>query len=772
VRLPRSGIRVRIYSGTGILVALGLLLAGIAVAQLASIDRQVAAMAVRSDGNTRVLEIERLLDVTDRVALAYRLSGDPAFLKQGSDADAAAEALVQQAVSTARLDDERRMSTVIIAGIAEFRRTRNVLAIMGGELHDMKQDLADGGDAIVRQSAQLSDATVAAAKPELIGAARAVEKSAWQVRSDAWRFLAAPDANRQAAFKADAAKALDELSHLQEIDAPDDVQSATTAVALAIAPYASNFDQLSAEMLKQQDLFSQQLQPQIDRLLQLVRGASETQRQALADAKQITDGLIGRTIFVQKSIAGLALALGLLIAVLVGHSVTRPLARMTAAMTRLAGGDTAVQIPSRAARDEVGAMAKAVEVFRQNAIARNELEAAQRALEEQAAQEKRAALVTMAETIESQTTRALEHVGGQTASMGAMAGEMAASAARTDGAAQDAAAAAAHALSTAQTAASAAEELAASVREISSRARASSEVVSRAIDAGRATRDTIETLNERVAKIGAVADIISEIAARTNLLALNATIEAARVGEAGRGFAVVASEVKQLATQTARSTEEIARHIDEVRTATGASVAAVGQIEQTIGEVNAIAGSIAVAVQEQGAATLEIARSVAETATAAGDMVRRVTDVSSEAEQTTRRASAMRTDTVGLANAVGELQHAVIKAVRAATPEVDRRRHARYPVRLDCQMLVAGSEPWPGVIVELSEGGARVLGGPALTVDASGVLLLGAIEAPLPFTVRSTRGDALHVAFALDDAAAEPLRRLLRAECPLSAEQR
>src|SRR6185437_10103657 len=118
-------------------------------------------------------------------------------------------------------------------------------------------------------------------------------------------------------------------------------------------------------------------------------------------------------------------------------------------------------------------------------------------------------------------------------------------------------------------------------------------------------------LNERVAEIGAVAEIIGEIAAKTNLLALNATIEAARAGDAGKGFAVVASEVKSLAMQTARSTEEIARHIGQVRSATGASVAAVARIAQTITEISTIAGSIAAAVKQQDAATAEIARNVA-----------------------------------------------------------------------------------------------------------------------------------------------------------------
>ena len=131
------------------------------------------------------------------------------------------------------------------------------------------------------------------------------------------------------------------------------------------------------------------------------------------------------------------------------------------------------------------------------------------------------------------------------------------------------------------------------------------------------TRTTIEALNQEVEQIHAVADMIGEIAARTNLLALNATIEAARAGEAGKGFAVVANEVKQLATQTAHSTAEIARHIGQVRSATGAAVAAVAGIEQTITEISAIAGSIAAAVEQQGAATAEIARNVSDTAQAA-----------------------------------------------------------------------------------------------------------------------------------------------------------
>ncbi len=187
-------------------------------------------------------------------------------------------------------------------------------------------------------------------------------------------------------------------------------------------------------------------------------------------------------------------------------------------------------------------------------------------------------------------------------------------------------------------------------------------VVARAVAAAAETRKTIEALNARVEQIGAVADIIGEIATRTNLLALNATIEAARAGDAGKGFAVVASEVKALATQTASSTQEISRHIGDMRAAALASVNAVTLIEQTIDEVNAIAGSIAAAVEQQGAATAEIARNVAGTAAAANEMTSRVTEVSAEAGQNIgRRAAEVRDSTTEMKQAVEQLKHQVVR---------------------------------------------------------------------------------------------------------------
>jgi methyl-accepting chemotaxis protein len=449
-----------------------------------------------------------------------------------------------------------------------------------------------------------------------------------------------------------------------------------------------------------------------------------------------------------------AVGIGVLLALLIGRSIARPIIALTDVMRKLAGGTLDLAIPHGTRRDELGEMARAVGVFRDHMTAEVQLMHQGEIERRQATEDKQASLVRMAETIESETQTAIEQIGQRTANMTTTADEMHASASRTGVSAQSAATAAAQALDNAQTVASAAEQLAASIREIGAQVGQSSASVGKAVEAGRETRATIEALNEKVGRIGMVADMISDIAAKTNLLALNATIEAARAGDAGKGFAVVASEVKQLASQTARSTEEIGRHLGEVRAATAASVTVVGRIERTIGEIDAISGSIAAAVEEQGAATSEIARSVAETASAAHVMTSRIAEVSSEAERTGRQAESVHVEISGLATAVGDLRHSVIRVVRTSTIEVDRRRSERYPTNLLCHLALADGSTHAARVRDLSDGGANIEAGPAMQPGDRGVLRLSGIGFDLPFTVRHAADGALHVAFALDAATA------------------
>jgi methyl-accepting chemotaxis protein len=460
------------------------------------------------------------------------------------------------------------------------------------------------------------------------------------------------------------------------------------------------------------------------------------------------------------TIGGVILLITTMVAWLINRDISGSLGKLMTAMGRLADGDLATDIPGTGRRDEVGTMARALLVFKEHLVKARQFASAQTDERERAEVEKRAAMVGMADRIETETAVALRQIGAHTTAMTATAEEMSASAMRTGNSAQSAATASAQAQANAQTVASAAEQLSASIREIGAQVDQCSQVVGRAVSAGTETRGTIQALNEQVARIGAVADMIGDIAARTNLLALNATIEAARAGDAGKGFAVVASEVKALATQTARSTQEIAQHIGQVRGATEASVAAVKRIEQTIGEINAIAGSIASAVEEQGAATAEIARSVAETASAANEMTDRTAEVSSEAERTGEHATEVHENVAALNTALGELRHSVIRVVRTSTTEVDRRHDSRYPVDLACRLAIAGGSSTARV-VDLSEHGAHVRGGPSVPVGSRGTLTIDTVGFGLPFSVRTAEDDAQHLMFELDQATAAKFQPFL-----------
>ncbi len=472
------------------------------------------------------------------------------------------------------------------------------------------------------------------------------------------------------------------------------------------------------------------------------------------------DAIFRTQVWYIASFVGLTALLVTSACFVLGRSITRPVNNLTNVMHDLAGGNLDVVIQYTSQRDELGEMARAVVVFKDNAVAVRRLQAEQEQERHRAEKEKRIALTAMAERIETETGAALEQIHERTTAMMATADAIRASAGRTDAAAESAADAAGQAMANAQSVAGAAEQLAAAIHEIGSQMSRSGTVVTRAVTAGGETRATIEALNQQVEKIGAVADMIGDIAARTNLLALNATIEAARAGDAGKGFAVVASEVKGLATQTARSTQEITQHISQVRTATGASVAAVMRIEQTITEVSAITGSIAAAVEQQGAATAEIARNVSETATAARGMTTRTTEVSAEASETGRQAAEVRENATHLDNAMEQLRHSVIRVVRTSTAEVDRRRNTRQAVDLPCRLMIGG-QAYSAQIVNLSDTDAQVRGAPTSQVGVRGTLSIDSFGHPLPWIVKRNEGGVLGLEFTLDDATAAKFNEML-----------
>jgi methyl-accepting chemotaxis protein len=315
------------------------------------------------------------------------------------------------------------------------------------------------------------------------------------------------------------------------------------------------------------------------------------------------------------------------------HDVSGPVAAMTEAMRRLARRELNTEIVCLGRGDEIGAMAKAVEVFKDSMVESERLAAARAA--EEAAKEQRARLIEdLVGHFETKVGQLVGHLAAASTQLEATARAMTDSARQTDHQAGTVSAAAEQASMNVQTVAAAAEELTSSIAEITRRVADSSRIAGKAADDARHTDGVVRALAESAQKIGDVVGLITSIAGQTNLLALNATIEAARAGDAGKGFAVVASEVKSLANQTAKATEEIGEQVRQIQGATGEAVKAIESIVSTIGEMSAIATAIAAAVEEQGAATQEIARNVQQAATGTKDVTLNIASVSQAVSET------------------------------------------------------------------------------------------------------------------------------------------
>ena len=630
-RLP---LRTRLYGGYAVLILLSLALAGAGLWALHVIGGQIDRLR-QNTGAVQLVERARdRMQEFDAVQLRYMLDGNaadmialPAQIRRDMEAVAAAS---RDAGVASVLKD-------VAAQVDALEATARRMLELGTTAEEARTRLYRNGQRLARITERLAKAARGVDDGALGGTADMLETANLQAQMANWRFLATRDASAVGQFK----QAGDRYEFaLNALDGQLDetiLRLGADARTLSV-DFRDDFTEASVSILEQSELYRerqvaalQQAKAALSKVAEILAGDFKTADQAALDS-------IDSSWVVELALAAACLLAGMFFAVLVAHSILRPVRGMTAAMTRLAQGDWAVEVPGRENRDEIGAMAEAVEVFKQNGMRAERLATAE--AQEQAARQRRAEThATLVQDFEGKVGTLTQTLAQAADELQGTATSMTDTAARTDGRATQVAAAAHQMSGSVNVVAASAEELGASIREIARQVSQSAAISDRAAQDAARTDGIVKDLAAGAQRIGDVVGLISEIAGKTNLLALNATIEAARAGEAGKGFAVVASEVKSLASQTSRATGEIGQQVQEIQAATRAAVEAIDGIVTTIAEVSRIAAGIAAAVEQQGAATEEIARSVQQAALSSGEVTGNISEVSQAAADTGRSAT-------------------------------------------------------------------------------------------------------------------------------------
>jgi methyl-accepting chemotaxis protein len=441
--------------------------------------------------------------------------------------------------------------------------------------------------------------------------------------------------------------------------------------------------------------------------------------------------------------------------------LSRPLSGIAEAMHRLADGDHSISVPGKGRNDEIGEMAAAVEVFKQNGIKLAHMAADQEALHRRDQRKLQSEMLALTNALDEEVREAITAVMRQAETMHESAVNMGRAMTITEGVSEAAAGAANDASASVDAVASAAEELTRSIHQIGQQVARSTAIANQAVDEARDTDAKIQGLAQAAQKIGEVVDLITDIAEQTNLLALNATIEAARAGDAGKGFAVVASEVKNLANQTARATEEIGAQIGGIQAATREAVGAIQGIGAVIGQINDITTAIADAIGHQASATASISNNAQEAARSTQETRSNIGEVSKTTDDTSRHSRAVETAAEEVRARVQQMENTLDEIMHAVTDEEERRRNRRHTVNVASSVRIDG-QPQVCLLQDVSIGGAAVLdrsleGGRGKELE---------LEIPevgrLPGVIVATTHHSTHLRLDLTDDQAERLESFVQ----------
>jgi methyl-accepting chemotaxis protein len=609
-RIQNVSIKVRLYGGFAIVLFLLGAVALIAASSLTTVESRVGPVEAGTQLATAVGDfVEKQLAV--RVQLnAYTVSGaaeDLDGIKQGT------AALTESLKHLEKMPLASELSALrgqVSSSVGEYLKLVDETLQAVAKRKTSSDQLSKIGTSLTNASTALFDQLEKEGRPELMGpGARVVENLQAALRG-ADQFLL----TRTPAYADTALVALERLTH--EFPPIKAASVEKPRIQRHLAALDNGLPQLKSAVAASVAADNDMGALREKRLAisgKLAKASAELRDRAVSSQSQDLRSMQAAAAWANQSgivVSIGAWVLGLVLATLIGSSITRPIAGMTRAMQMLASGDQSAVIPGIGRRNEIGQMAAAVQVFKDNIVETERLRGDREQMVAQAEAEKNAVMNKMADEFEAGVKGIVQMVSAAATQLQATAKSMSATADETSRQSTAATASSEQASMNVETVASATEELSASISEIGRQVSESTRIAAQAVKETELTNGQIQTLADAAQKIGDVVQLISEIAGQTNLLALNATIEAARAGEAGRGFAVVASEVKSLASQTAKATEEISSKIAEMQSATGQAVDAVKTIGTTIGRVSEIATAIASAVQQQGGATRDISLNV------------------------------------------------------------------------------------------------------------------------------------------------------------------
>jgi methyl-accepting chemotaxis protein len=666
----RFRIGFRIYFGFALVLSLLGIVGGYGVYELSETKDHFEEYGATSTDTGRVLTISLNFAELRRSVLLHINDGGAASAEYAehelgliaTDLEHVLS-VTQDPASHTRLKRMLQLSKEYGEGFAKVKQARSTRESL------VARKLRPAGEKLVSNLSTLIAGATAEGELELAGLAGVAQEHFMYARLSATQFLSAPDtalveavAKRIQAFKPAAERLAAWLDDPRRLAMVNEAQQVSDV-------YLETFGEMAGTALEMNRLAFVSMPELAAEFDGLAKETVRTWTTNLEDTEQETLSRVDMTIRGSIALSGLSLVLGIALAWLIARSIVTPVKKMTDTMTRLAGGDRTVDVEGRSFADEVGEMARAVQIFKDNAIRTEALQEQQQLQEQRQVQERRQAMLDLADDFENHVNGVVNHVATSSGDMTATATTMSAAASQATQQANAVANAADHASSNVQTVAAAAEELAASISEIGRQVDQSSRTIQHAVEKARRTNEIVGSLSEAAQKIGEVVGLINTIAGQTNLLALNATIEAARAGDAGKGFAVVASEVKNLANQTAKATDDISMQIAAVQAATGQAVEAIQDILHTIDEVSSTSAAIAASVEQQQSATGEIARNVEQAAAGTSEVAANIAGVTAASDASRATAEQVLRESSELTRQSGVLRKAVdefITKVRAA----------------------------------------------------------------------------------------------------------